>query len=158
MYVVTVLPLPHTMPVLNAMQLQRDDLAPWGGWKHTCNLWWWQATIISIALMHYAYKLIQRDKIDAQRERESRTGSVRRSQNWLYSFSKYTPFRSWLWHYSFATIYVRLTLKRKNVTVYTNQEQIMTFSSNFELALLLISMHDLFYLPLFLKRIKSKQN
>ena len=27
-YVVTVLPLPHTMPVLNAMQLQRDDLAP----------------------------------------------------------------------------------------------------------------------------------
>ena len=61
----------------------------------------------SLALMHLAYKFIQRDTIDTQRE--SRTGSVRRSQNWVYSFSKYTPFRSWLWpYYSFATIYVRL--------------------------------------------------
>lgn len=40
-------PSPYYASQLNAMQLQRDDLAPWGGWKHSCNLWWWQATVIS---------------------------------------------------------------------------------------------------------------
>lgn len=56
--------------------------------------------------------------------------------------------------------YVRstFTLKRKNVTVYTNQEQIMTFSSNFELPLLLNFKPDSFIWPLSQKRIKSKQN
>ena len=100
-YVVTVLTLPHTMPVFNAMQVQGDDLAPWGGWKHSCNLWWWQATVVS---SFNALGIQATTEGYNWGQGESRIGSVRRSQNWLYSFSEYTPFRSWLWHYSFATI------------------------------------------------------
>ena len=94
-YVVTVLPLPHTMPVLNAMQLQRDDLAPWGGWKHTCNLWWWQATVISSfnALGIQAHT----ERYNWHQEREQNRFCTKR-QNWVYSFSKYTPFRSFFFY------------------------------------------------------------
>ena len=114
-----------------------------------------------MSLMHYAYKLIQRDKIDAQketeREREQNRFCTKKPKLTLFIFLGHS-FQKLIVTLLFC-YYIRrtFTLKRKKVTVYTSQEQIMTFSSKFELALLLISMHDLFYLPLFLKRIKSKQ-